>query len=341
MPRGRIRTAVRWLGGIFLLLTLIGIGLLAYGWQLLSTPLDPDAERSVLSVARGASLREVRTALVEVGLLGARVPLRAYARCAGVDRAVKSGTYEISAAQTPRAILAMLVEGETRPVAVTIPEGLPMAEIIPRLAAALALPEDSFWQVLADREWLAQFGLSESGAQGYLHPETYHFEEGCDAHTVLAAMIRASEANWTRARQTRADDLGMDRHAILTLAAIIERESAVAHERPRISAVYHNRLRSGRLLQADPTVAYATGRFGEKLWNKHLEVDSPYNTYLHPGLPPGPICAPGLASIDAALAPDPDCRDLYFVARGDGTHAFSRTLDEHNRARLALRNSTN
>lgn len=329
---------MRWLGGTLLLFFFIGGGLLGFGWHLLNTPLDPQAPVTVLTVAHGASLRDVCADLVAREILAARAPLRLYARLTGMDRSVKSGTYEVSAAQSPRAILARLVDGKTRPVAVTIPEGLPLVEIVPKLAAALDLREEDFWFVLGDPDWLAEWGLSEIGAEGYLHPETYHFEEGSDARHVLTMMIRASEANWTPVRRALAEKIGMDRNAVMTLASIIERETAVAGERARISAVYHNRLRLGRLLQADPTVAYATGRFGEKLWNKHLEVDSPYNTYVHPGLPPGPICAPGLASIDAALTPDPDCRDLYFVARGDGTHAFSRTLDEHNRAKLALRN---
>jgi len=149
-------------------------------------------------------------------------------------------------------------------------------------------------------------------------------------------MTKTMLARFDEPRRARAAELGMSLHDVLTLASIIELEAAVPEERERIAAVYHNRLRQGLLLQADPTAAYAAGVPGQRLSQRDLALDSPFNTYVHPGLPPGPICSPGLASIDAALWPLIGCGDLYFVARGDGTHVFSRTLEQHNRARAEL-----
>ena len=323
--------------GTLLILAAAVIAIVGYGWHRLGLPLDRGGEPRVVEIERGLTLRGVRDRLVAEGILSPRVPFVVWGQLTGADRRIKSGVYELSPAQSPRELLAALVDGHplTRPV--TLPEGMILARILPRLAEVVRVPEDRFWRAARDTLWLKRLGLPIANLEGYLFPETYRFERGTAPTVVLETMVSACQEQLRGRREARARTLNLTPHEVLTLASIVEAETALEEERRRIAAVYHNRLRRGMALQADPTVAYATGRVGQRLWEKHLAVDSPYNTYLHKGLPPGPICSPGAAAIDAVLWPLEGCRDLYFVARGDGGHVFSRTLEEHNRARQRVR----
>jgi UPF0755 protein len=172
--------------------------------------------------------------------------------------------------------------------------------------------------------------------EGYLFPDTYRVPWGAGAPDIVRQMLSRTDEAFA-AYLDRCAAMGWTPHEVLTMASIIEAEARVGEERSLISAVYHNRLRRGMRLEADPTVAYAMGGYRGRLLYRDLEIDSPYNTYRNGGLPPGPICSPGAASIRAALYPDPDSDALYFVARGDGSHVFSRTLEEHERAVRAAR----
>ncbi|MCK4303634.1 MAG: endolytic transglycosylase MltG [Candidatus Eisenbacteria sp.] len=326
-----------WIGLIFVLLTMLLGGYLANAWHLLGRPLDRQGAAQVVEVKPGESLEKIRRCLIADGLLSSKAPLLQWARLTGRDRRVRSGFYELSPAQSPREIMEVLVRGQMLQVRVTIREGLTLSQTIACLAEALEEPYESFQEAASDSIWMRSLAIPAASLEGYLYPETYQFELGASPRTVLGAMVHACLDWFVGERQRQADSLGLSLHQVLTMASIIEAETAVSDERPRISAVYHNRLRRGWLLQADPTVAYALGRIGERLWQRDLEVDSPYNTYKYKGLPPGPICSPGLESIDAALQPLEGCRDLYFVARGDRTHVFSRTLKAHNRAKHSLR----
>ena len=250
---------------------------------------------------------------------------------------MRAGTYELGASRSPLQILSALVAGDVLRVRVTLPEGLTCEQSFTLLAEHLGVSIDSLRAVATDAGWLDSLGLPPGGPEGYVFPETYLFEPGTSARALLLTPVEACLERLDAARRARAAELGLSPHAALTLASIIEAESPDSLERRRISAVYHNRLRMGWRLEADPTVAYALGRPGEHLTHADLAVESPYNTYRHPGLPPGPICNPGLVSLDAALWPLEGCQDLFFVARGDGTHAFSRTLAEHNGWVRALR----
>jgi len=192
--------------------------------------------------------------------------------------------------------------------------------------------------------WLAQdslhgpWSVPGPGLEGYLFPDTYRFAPGVPLEEVISTMIQRYREEWSPERLTRLAELEMDEREMVTLASIIQAEARLTGEMPLISAVYHNRLRVGYLLQADPTVLYALGGPRERLLYAAMDsvADHPYNTYTHRGLPPGPICAPGQAALDAALNPA-DVDFLYFVARPGGSHIFSRTLIEHNRARTQAR----
>src|SRR6185503_18579324 len=180
-----------------------------------------------------------------------------------------------------------------------------------------------------DTALIRELGIPTATLEGYLFPETYLIPEGSGALPIVKRLVAEFERRWKPDWNSQLQRLGMTRHQVMTLASIIEKEARVASERPTISAVYHNRLKRGMLLQADPTVLYALGRHANRVLYRHLEVKSPYNTYRNVGLPPGPIASPGSASIEAALFPS-DVRFLYFVAHPDGHHEFTATVREHN-----------
>jgi UPF0755 protein len=301
-----------------------------YAVLLLHRPLAPDSSAQRFRVAAGDPFATIRAHLVAARLVSPRAPLALWARVSGRDRHVRAGTYELSASRSPLEILRAFVAGEVLQIRITVPEGLTCEQSYALLAEPLGVSIDSLRAVAANAAWLDSLGLPRTGLEGYLFPETYLFEPGTSARAVLRIPVATCLAHLDAVRRARAAELGLSMHAALTLASIIEAESPDSLERRRISAVYHNRLRMGWRLEADPTVAYALGRPGEPLTHVGLAIESPYNTYRRPGLPPGPICNPGLVSLDAALWPLDGCQDLFFVARGDGTHAFSRTLAEHN-----------
>ncbi|MBM3501975.1 MAG: endolytic transglycosylase MltG, partial [Armatimonadetes bacterium] len=288
-------------------------------------------------VPEGASFEGVRRELVRAEVLSPRAPLALWARLRGEDRRVRAGLYELSAALSPLEILRALVAGETLAVRVTLPEGVTRERVFALLGESLEIPADSLRAAAADTAWLSRLGVAAAGLEGYLFPDTYLWSPDAGARELLAELVRACLGRFDAARDERLLEIGMTRHEALTLASIVEAEVRDPLERRRVAAVYHNRLRLGWPLQADPTVAYALGRPGRPLARADLEADLPYNTYRRPGLPPGPICSPGLACIDAVLWPLEGCEDLYFVARGDGTHAFSRSLEEHNRRIRVIR----
>jgi UPF0755 protein len=317
---------------------MLGLGLA--GWiavcaYYLSTPLDITVARQLFRVSRGETLAGIGRRLAKDRFVSPNAPLALWGRLAGADRQIHPGSYTLSPAQTPLEILETLVSGKVIPARVTLPEGLTCGQILERLAEALDLPLESLRAAASDSAWIRSLGLPGS-LEGYLFPETYFFDGGADPKSVLERLVRTGEERIDAARLARAAALGMTRQQMLTLASIVEAESALPLERRRIAAVYRNRLRLGWPLQADPTVAYGVGHPGRKLTEADLAVDSGYNTYLHTGLPPGPICSPGMTSIDAVLWPLDGCDDLYFVARGDGGHIFSRTLREHNLARRLI-----
>jgi len=325
--------SIRIFGAILTIGILFLATMFVYGWWVLHRPLDPAGERSFVEIQSGESLESIRTRLVSEEIISPQAAWVHWARLMGKDRFVKSGRYELSAAMSPVQILSVMVRGDVVLEQVTIPEGWIAENIIRRLSADLDIPIANFESAIGDTAWLSSHGISYQAIEGYLFQETYLFARGISAEEILTEMVELGRSRATPSYRGRAAELGLSWHNVLTLASIVEAETAVPEERSRISAVYHNRLRKGWLMQADPTVAYAAGRTGEVLTSKDLEVDSPYNTYIYKGLPPGPICSPGGRSIEAALYPVEGCLDMYFVARGDGAHTFSRTLIQHNEAR--------
>ena len=291
-----------------------------------------------LTVPPGASLSEVADTLVQRSVIGGQRMFKLYARIRGDDRRIKSGTYELTTSSSWNAALEPLTRGTVLTQLVTIPEGFRLRQMAPRIAEIAGIAVDSAVSIIEATGIEQRLGVPGPGAEGYLFPDTYRFAPGVPVESVLNAMVARYQAVWTEDRRSRLAELEMSEVELVTLASIVQAEARDVAEMPSISAVYHNRLRDGWLLQADPTVLYALGGPRARLLYAAIDsvADSPYNTYAQRGLPPGPIGAPGERAIDAALHPT-DEDYMYFVARPDGSHHFTRTLTEHNRAKAHAR----
>lgn len=322
--RGRTRAAC-----VALLRAALGGAALACG---------PTGEPVRVVIPQGASFRTAADSLASAHVVASARLFRWYAAVTHHDRGIKPGTYLLRPNTGWSATLDALVRGEGLVDTVTIPEGWDVATITSALADALRVPAESVAAAVRDSALLAAVGAPAGTAtlEGYLFPDTYTFPDGTSARVAIGTLVRGFEHAWQPPWDARGDSLGMTRHQVLTLASIVEKEARVPEERPIIAAVYENRLRLHMPLQADPTVQYAIGHHVDRVYYKDLDIDSPYNTYRHPGLPPGPIASPGAASIAAVLAPA-DVPYLYFVARPDGHHEFRTTFAEHAEARAALR----
>ena len=280
----------------------------------------------------GASLTAIAESLSTHEIIRGPHLFGYYVRLRGADGTIKAGTYELPKRSGWSKTLEALVEGRVVTVAVTVPEGWRLTQIAQRIAPIAEVSADSIVEELLDPALADSFGLPGPTLEGYLFPETYRFAAGVPLLSIVKTLSGRYKAIWTPGRRTLLDSLGMSEREATTLASIVQAEARWVDEMPLISAVYHNRLKRGMRLQADPTVQYALETRRSRLLYRDIEsvADNPYNTYTHAGLPPGPIGAPGLAAIDAALSPA-DVPYLYFVARPDGRHEFSRSLVEHNR----------
>lgn len=295
---------------------------------------DADGDPVRFTVPQGSGFGAVTDTLSDRGLVQWPTIFRLYARYHGAERSVKPGVYEVESGIAWSDLLDALVRGDVLQATVVVPEGWTLAQIVPRIAAATEVPEDSLLEALLSAEAVDQYSVPGPTLEGYLYPATYLFPVGASADQVVRGMVERYQRLWTPARRARADSLGLDEREIVTLASIVEKEARSWGERDTISAVFHNRLRINMPLQADPTVQYALGAHQSRLLYAHIDsvADHPYNTYRRAGLPPGPIASPSTGAIDATLAPV-DVPFLYFVARPDGTHIFTNSLVEHNRAR--------
>ena len=282
-----------------------------------------------VTVPPGASMRLAADSLEAAGVVGSAKLFSAYAKVTGRDRSIKAGTYILDRGASWNAIVNALVAGKGIVLTVTIPEGWDLKTIIPTVSRVMKVPTAALDSAVRDTGLIRQLKVPIPSLEGYLFPETYLLPESSGALPIVRRLVAEFERRWKPEWNNQLEKLGMSRHQVVTLASIIEKEARVGSERPTISAVYHNRLKIGMMLQADPTVLYALGRHENRVLYRHLEVESPYNTYRNVGLPPGPIASPGSASIEAALFPA-DVPFLYFVAHPDGHHEFTSTVREHN-----------
>jgi UPF0755 protein len=282
-------------------------------------------------------MRAAAESLHVAGVIGSPRLFQLYAKLRRSDRGIKPGTYLLQPDASWEAVLSALRSGRGLVNVVTIPEGFTLSQIEALLVTKLAVEPESVRAVVSDTALLHRLDVPTPTIEGYLSPDTYFFPPGTSARAALLAMVRRFEQRWRPEWTARLDTLRLSRHDLMTLASIVEREAKLADERPVIAGVYWNRLSRGMLLQADPTVQYALPRHQSRLLYRHLNVKSPYNTYRNSGLPPGPIAAPGLASLRATLYPA-NVPYRYFVAHPDGHHEFRVSLREHEAAvRVARR----
>lgn len=290
-------------------------------------------------VPRGASFRAAADSMASAGVLKWPLAFRVYARLRGRDRKIQAGTYLLRSGTRWSDLVRAMNGGEGIINRVTIPEGFAIAQIAPVLERSLRVAPESIDAAVRDSAVRVRLHDPAATLEGYLFPDTYVFAPGTSARQAVNEMVRRFEREWKPAYDSDAAALGRSRHEVVTMASIVEKEARLPEERPVIAAVYYNRLRIGMPLQADPTVQYALGHHVERVLYRDLGVNSPYNTYQNPGLPPGPIASPGGASLRAALRPA-SVPYLYFVAAADGHHEFRRTMAEHDSAVREIRART-
>jgi len=282
-------------------------------------------------VPRGWSARTVIGRMRGEGLVRSALPLQLACRVFYPGERFKAGEYYFPGPVAAKAALFTVFGGRIYLEPVTVPEGLTAREVADLLRPGDAAGAADFRQACLDTALIADLDPRARDLEGYLYPDTYNMPRRAPAAELVEAMVAGFHRVFDESRRRRAADLGLSVRDVVTLASLIEEETALPEERPLVSAVFHNRLKIGMKLDCDPTIAYAlkqAGRYTGRLLFRDLKLDSPYNTYLHAGLPPGPISNPGASSLDAALHPAP-AGYLYFVARGDGSHRFSRSLGEH------------
>ena len=286
---------------------------------------------TVIVISPGSTFQQVADLLDTAGLIRSRSVFLWLGRSQEAERKVQPGEYELHAAMSPDDILAKLLSGRVVLHSVTIPEGYTIEQIAEVLAEQGITDQSEFTKLARDTRFVKTLGVQADTVEGYLYPDTYRFPRPMAAQDIIKTMVdqlnRVVSDEW----KDRAKELRLTVHEVLTLASVIEKETGAAEERPHIASVFHNRLKKRIPLQSDPTVIYGLPNFDGNLRKKDLSHPSPYNTYRWAGLPPGPIASPGAESIRAALYPS-TTSDLYFVSKNDGTHHFSATLVQHNKA---------
>jgi UPF0755 protein len=311
-----------------LILTLVVGGL--YVRYLVLNPTETFPKPRIVSIRKGASMAAAARELAQAGVVRSRLALVLYAGLTGRARRLKPGDYAFKGGEAMPEVLTHLVNGDFMVVTVTIPEGMTVHQIGERLEQAGLVCENEFDSAARGGRIATALGLGPLGAEGFLFPATYRFSPLAKTDQILSTMLERFFAVLTPAVEQRLFDLDLTAREMVTMASIVEKEAHVAQERPIIASVFYNRLKLGMPLQSDPTAQYNLQGDSERAATA-VRMPSAFNTYEIAGLPPGPIANPGLPSMLAALYPA-HTDYLYFVARNDGTHIFSRSFEEHQRA---------
>ena len=318
--------------GVLVRLVLVAGGALGFMYMRVNQPFRGwDGAEQFVEIPPGAGSVGIGDRLVDAGVIRDRSTYRTTLWMTGQARHLKAGDYRFDRAMTPFEAIDKIARGDVYVINVTFPEGLTMTEMARIFESHKLGSAASFIKAAKDPAPIRDLDPAANDLEGYLFPETYALPRRTDA----ARLVRLMVAAFTRAftPELRAAAANRSVRQTVTLASIVEKETAKPEERPIVAAVYANRLRIGMALQCDPTVIYAlqrAGVFTGNLRRDDLSFDSPYNTYRYPGLPPGPIASPGKASLEAVVRPA-DVDYVYFVSRNDGSHEFARTLEEHNR----------
>jgi UPF0755 protein len=316
----------------FVLMAVLAAGLLVWtGWWYAGQPLKVVRGSTEFTVQRGMSMRQAADVIWDSGVRADPRVLSTLARLSRRAQQIKAGTYEVKAGITPWQLILKLEKGEVVHRSVLLIEGWTFRQMRAALEKHPDLVHDT--KDLSDADILARIGVNHKQPEGLFLPETYRIEKNDSALSVLARAYRSMQEQLNKEWEGRAAELPLKSpYEALILASIVEKETGRNEDRAQIANVFINRLRVGMLLQTDPTVIYGMGeKFDGNLRRRDLETDTPWNTYTRKGLPPTPISMPGKASLKAVMHPE-GADMLYFVARGDGSSKFSRTLREHNRA---------
>ena len=287
----------------------------------------------LVEIPAGVTTKTIGDRLVAAGVIRDSITYRAAVWMSGQARRLKAGEYRFDRPMTPLEVIGKIARGEVHVIRVTIPEGLTIVNMSTIFESHGFGPASAFIDAAKEVSLIGGLYHGARDLEGYLFPETYVLSRKTDAPKLVHLMVERFKRVFTPELRKAASARGLSAHQVVTLASIVEKETAQPGERPLVAAVYENRLRIGMPLQCDPTVIYALQRVGKYTGNLRrddLAFDSPYNTYRYRGLPPGPIASPGRASLEATVHPA-DVDFLYFVSRQDGSHEFARTLDEHNR----------
>ncbi|NMB44960.1 MAG: endolytic transglycosylase MltG [Firmicutes bacterium] len=325
------------LGRLLCIGLLLGFGLVLIASRAILPPANAKlAAASIIRVSPGSSSWDIGDMLSQAGVIRSKTAFAVASRLLGLEQRLQAGDYRLSPGMDLFEVMRHLEAGRVATVRVTIPEGLSLEAIADRLAAADIVDRDRFLTLVRDDRLIygdnSPIDKPTASLEGYLFPDTYFFVRNQPEEEIIKRMVHRFTEMVDPVLEEVQLPADFSLHEIISLASIIEKEVMVSREAPLVSAVFWNRLRIGMPLQSDPTVQYAMERPQRKLYLSDLALDSPYNTYKYRGLPPGPIASPGLASIKAALQPA-EVDYLYFVAKGDGTHAFSRTFQQHRAAR--------
>jgi UPF0755 protein len=302
-----------------------------------------DPEIIEVTIQRGMTPSDISAILKESGVIRSEKRFLFGAKLLGVTRKLQAGRYIFQGRLNNYSVLSKLFKGDVVTEQVTIPEGSRATKIAGILNETLNIDSVRFVSLIHDSSYCRAQDIDASTLEGYLYPDTYRFHMNTSPEETIQRMVFRFREVFHDSLIQQAGQSGMTVHQVITLASIVEGEAALDSERSIIAALYLNRLKRNMLLQADPTIQYIIKDGPRRLLNRDLQIDSPYNTYIYPGLPPGPVNSPGIASILAVLYPD-TVNYLYMVANGDGSHTFSRTMREHLKAKARFdrvrRNST-
>jgi UPF0755 protein len=285
----------------------------------------------VVYIQPGTGVQDIAQQLKGEGVIRSRRAFLALAYLKGSIRRLHAGEYEFTRNMSLFDVLSKLESGRVVTHQVSVPEGFTVQEIARLLAGERLVEANAFVTLAGDPQVASRLGVPADGLEGYLYPDTYRLTRGMGEEEILRVMVTRLRQKLPADFAERSARLGLDVHGAITLASLIEKEVRQDRERAIVAAVFHNRLRRQMPLQSDPTAVYGLPDFRGRIRPEDLKRPSPYNTYLNPGLPPGPIANPGLGSLQAAVNPAP-VNYLYFVAKNDGTHFFSHTLEEHSDA---------
>jgi len=316
----------------------VALGAVAWFGLYVATPGEGDGQVTVV-IPKGAGVRTIKTLLVRQGIIKDDIRFLILARVVKEGTQLKAGEFRVPQGLRPLEVLRFLAQAKPVQYRVTVPEGLTMVQIAEVFARDHWVDPQKFLKLCQNQEFIQSLGLTVNSLEGYLFPETYSLvRDQVDEKMVVTIMVNRFLEVWEQLEKP--ENISLTRHQLVTLASIVEKETGSAEERPRIASVFYNRLNKGMRLQSDPTTIYGITNFNGNLTRADLQAETPYNTYVITGLPPGPICNPGRAAFEAVLHPEKTSL-YYFVSKNNGSHYFSTTLKEHNRAVNTYQKSRN